>query len=341
MTDYQAPDSAPQTAPSLVDPFGRQVTYLRLSVTDRCNLRCVYCMAEEMQFLPRSQVLSFEEMEQIASAFVALGVTKIRLTGGEPLVRKGVVALTARLAKLQGLDELVLTTNGVLLDQYAEDLVAAGVRRINISIDSLRPERFARLTRFGDLATVLQGIEAARRAGFAAIKLNAVIMKDFNDDEVSDLANFALDKGLDLAFIEEMPLGTITSHERKQTLVSNDEVRSRLQQHLRLLPSTETTGGPARYYRVEGSSSKIGFISPHSSNFCGSCNRVRLTAEGRLLLCLGNDHAADLRQVVRTWPDDRQRLHQAIIDAIAIKPERHYFDPAEQRIVRFMNATGG
>jgi len=335
MTVLQAPK------PSLVDPFGRRVTYLRLSVTDRCNLRCVYCMAEDMTFLPRAQVLTLEEMEQIAAAFVALGVNKIRLTGGEPLVRNNVLHLATRLSALSGLDELVMTTNGVLLETHADALAAAGVSRLNISIDSLRPDRFASLTRFGELPQVLKGIDAARRAGFRAVKLNCVVMKGFNDDETGDLVQFAVDNGLDIAFIEEMPLGAVTSHDRVQTLVSNVQVRQQLAQRFRLLASEDSTGGPARYWRVEDTATRVGFISPHSNNFCGDCNRVRLTAEGRLLLCLGNDHAADLRQVVRSHPGDSRRLQAAIVEAIRIKPERHYFDPSEQRIVRFMNATGG
>ncbi len=331
-----APDSAP-----LVDTFGRAITYLRLSVTDRCNLRCQYCMAEHMTFLPRAQVLTFEETFAIARAFVARGVRKIRLTGGEPLVRSQILDLVRQLAALPGLDELVMTTNGLLLPKYAAELAEAGVRRLNISIDSLDPERYRAMTRRGDLDEALAGIEAARAAGFEHIKLNAVVMKGVNDDELPRLAHYAVERGLDIAFIEEMPLGHIDSHQRGATYLSNETVRERLLQSLPLLPSTHTTGGPAQYWQVAGSHSRVGFISPHSNNFCGDCNRVRLTAEGRLLTCLGNEHSADLRAVVRAHPGDTAALQRAITEAIANKPERHHFDPDETRIVRFMNATGG
>ncbi|WP_369601460.1 GTP 3',8-cyclase MoaA [Hahella sp. SMD15-11] len=326
----------------LIDRFGRQVTYVRLSITDRCDFRCVYCMAEDMTFLPRQQVLTLEEMYALGQAFVELGVTKIRLTGGEPLIRKNVLSLIQRLGALDGLNELVLTTNGSQLPKMAEDLRAAGVRRINISLDSLKPERFRELTRTGDLSQVLQGIEAARKAGFERIKLNAVVLKGRNDDEILDLADFALSRGLDLTFIEEMPLGHIEEHNRAEAFMPSDAIRERLQGRYRLSPSTASTGGPSRYWLAEGYESRIGFISPHSHNFCHLCNRVRVTVEGRLLLCLGNEHSVDLRAVLRRYPGDMVRLKQAIRDAMAIKPERHEFSlDGEPQIVRFMNMTGG
>ncbi len=325
----------------LIDRFGRRITYLRLSITDRCDLRCRYCMAEEMTFLPRAQILTLEEIATIARAFVELGVEKIRVTGGEPLVRRGALELIEDLGRLP-LKELVLTTNGMRLARYAGRLVRAGVRRVNVSLDSLRPDRFRHITRFGDLHQVLSGIEAARRAGFARVKLNAVILRGVNHDEVVDLAAFAIERGLDISFIEEMPLGAIDSHDRWQAFYSSDQVRADLERHFTLLPTTDRTGGPSRYWRVAGSDSRIGFISPHSHNFCGDCNRVRLTVEGRLLLCLGNEHSVDLKRVLRRWPGDLDKLKDAIVEAMALKPERHHFDLREQPIIlRHMNVTGG
>ncbi len=325
----------------LIDRFGRRITYLRLSITDRCDLRCRYCMAEEMTFLPRAQILTLEEIATIARAFVELGVEKIRVTGGEPLVRRGALELLEELGRLP-LKELVLTTNGMRLAQCAGRLVRAGVRRVNVSLDSLRPERFRHITRFGDLERVLAGIEAARRAGFDRVKLNAVILRGVNDDEVVDLAAFAIERGLDISFIEEMPLGVIDSHDRRRAFYSSDQVRADLARRFTLLPTTDRTGGPSRYWRVAGSDSRIGFISPHSHNFCGDCNRVRLTVEGRLLLCLGNEHSVDLKRVLRRWPGDADRLKKAIVEAMALKPERHHFDLREQPVIlRHMNVTGG
>lgn len=326
----------------LIDSFGRRVTYLRLSVTDRCDFRCVYCMAEDMTFLPRAQVLSIEEMARIARVFVELGVRKIRLTGGEPLVRRGLVDLASQLGNLAGLDELCMTTNGGRLAEFAPSLAAAGVKRINVSLDSLDEDRFRQLTRTGQLAQVLAGIEAARDAGFQRIKLNAVILRGRNDDEVSDLVRFALERRLDISFIEEMPLGVISEHSRHEAFCSSEEVRGLLAPAFPLEPIADDSGGPSRYYRVPGHESRIGFISPHSENFCAACNRVRLTAEGRLLLCLGNEHSVDLRAVVRAHPEDDAPLRQAIVEAMTVKPERHHFDlQSEPQILRFMSATGG
>lgn len=328
---------------SLVDGFGRDITYLRLSVTDRCDFRCVYCMAENMQFLPRDQILSLEELYTVAASFVGLGVRKIRLTGGEPLVRANLPWLVEKLAGLDGLRELALTTNGSRLQKFAAPLKAAGLDRLNISLDSLRPERFRAITRTGRLTDVLAGIAAAQAAGFSRIKLNSVILRGRNDDEVADLVEFARREGLDIAFIEEMPLGHITEHSRALSYVSSDEILARIGERHLLLPSVEQTGGPARYYRMADSQSRIGVISPHSHNFCASCNRVRLTVEGRLLLCLGNEHSADLRAVMRQNPEGAgPALREAILMAMPRKPERHHFDLTEApQLVRFMNMTGG
>lgn len=338
-----APSSdLPPLPDRLVDRFGRQVTYLRLSVTDRCDFRCVYCMSEEMTFLPRAEVLTLEELFAVARAFVSLGVTKIRLTGGEPLVRKNVLWLAREIGRLPGLRELVLTTNGSQLEHMADALRAAGVRRINISLDSLDPERFRRITRVGDLSKVLRGIEAAQRAGFARIKLNAVILKHRNDDEILALTRFAIDRNLDICFIEEMPLGVIGEHDRAAAYYSSDCIKADLEQHFTLLPTAETTGGPSRYFRIADTATRVGFISPHSHNFCEACNRVRVTTEGRLLLCLGQEHSSDLRAVIRRHPGDETALQRAIVDAMAIKPAGHDFDLARAPIIlRHMNATGG
>lgn len=329
-------------SPTLVDRFGRHVTYLRISVTDRCDFRCVYCMSEDMSFLPRSQVLALEELAEIAGAFVDLGVTKLRITGGEPLVRRNVLWLFERLGELKGVRDLTLTTNGSQLERYAADLKAAGVTRINISLDSLKPDRFRAITRTGRLAQVLGGIEAARAAGFQRVKLNSVILKHRNHDEVVDLARFAVERGMDISYIEEMPLGAIGEHDRAEAYYSSDAILGDLSKHFELVASTVNTGGPSRYYSVAGSASRIGFISPHSHNFCASCNRVRLTTEGRLLLCLGQEHSMDLKEVVRTHPGDREALKQAIRASMAIKPKGHDFDLRGQPVIlRHMNVTGG
>jgi GTP 3',8-cyclase len=327
----------------LIDSFGRTVNYVRLSVTDRCDLRCVYCMAEEMTFLPRAEVLSIEEFTGLGRAFVELGVTKLRITGGEPLVRRGTIELLQNLGQLPGLNELCLTTNGTHLPQYAQAIRDAGVKRINISLDSINPLRFRRLTRFGDLNQVLAGIKAAQQAGLK-IKLNCVALKHYNADEVPALVQFALDEGLDISFIEEMPLGKISEHGRAAEYVSSDELRSQLNRTYDLQPqeNSQANAGPARYWQVNGFNSRIGFISPHSHNFCSSCNRVRVTATGRLLLCLGNEHSVDLRQQLRAENYSETALRETIVNAMHHKPEKHYFDlNNEPQIVRFMNMTGG
>lgn len=332
-----------QTAPqALIDKFGRRVDYIRLSVTDRCDFRCVYCMTEDMTFLPRDQVLSLEELYMIGRAFTELGVNKIRLTGGEPLVRNNVMSLVENLGQLEGLKELLLTTNGAQLNKFAAPLRAAGVNRINISIDSLDAERFQRISRVGKLENVLAGIEAARAQNFDHIRLNAVIMKGYNDDEVMALTEYALERNLDIAFIEEMPLGNASDHDRESTVCSNDWVRGVISERYELLPSTESTAGPSRYYLIPGQASRIGFISPVSHNFCADCNRVRVTVEGRLLLCLGNEHSVDLRAIIRSDSGDMETLKQAIVAAMDLKPERHHFYEKDHvQPVRLMNMTGG
>ncbi len=325
----------------LTDRFGRRITYLRISITDRCDLRCQYCMAEEMTFLPRAQILTLEEIHTLARVFVDLGVTKIRVTGGEPLVRRGAVDLIARLGHL-ALDELVMTTNGTRLRQYARRLVEAGVSRLNVSLDTLRPERFRRLTRVGELRYVLAGIDAAIGAGFSRIKLNTVVMKGRNHDETVDLVRFAVDKGLDISFIEEMPLGEIDARDRLNDFYSSDQVRTDLIREFDLRPIPDRTGGPSRYWQVAGTATRVGFISPHSHNFCDDCNRVRLTVEGRLLLCLGNEHSVDLKYVLRRWPGDEERLRRTIVRSMEIKPERHHFNLKEKPVIlRHMSVTGG
>lgn len=327
----------------LIDRFGRHIDYVRISVTDRCDFRCVYCMAEEMTFLPRDQVLSLEEIYEVGLAFAQLGVKKLRLTGGEPLVRKEILKLIRRLGELD--IELVLTTNGSQLPEMANDLVDAGVARINISLDTLKADRFQELTRKDKFHQVMAGIDAACNAGFKKVKLNAVILKGRNDDEVIDLVDFARDRHLDISFIEEMPLGVISEHDRAEAYCSSDEVRAIIDQRYPLTKTDEQTAGPSTYYRMADSESRIGFISPHSHNFCSECNRVRVTVEGRLLLCLGNEHSMDLRELLRSESDPvarSEKLQQAIIDSMDLKPEKHHFDlENEPQILRFMNATGG
>lgn len=326
----------------LIDRFGRKVNYLRVSITDRCDFRCVYCMAEDMQFLPRQQILSLEEIELICRAFVGLGVEKIRITGGEPLVRNGAIGLLENLGRIEGLQELVMTTNGSQLASTAGQIRAAGVKRLNISLDTLDADKFRELTRTGDLQRVLEGIDAARAAGFKRIKLNAVILKGRNHLEVVDLVNFAVKKALDISFIEEMPLGEVNGHDRAEAFYPSQQIRADLDAVFSLLPLLDSSGGPSQYWQVAGTQTRVGFISPHSANFCHLCNRVRLTAEGRLLLCLGNEHSVDLKAVIREYPNDISSLQQAITDSMDIKPERHYFNIAEQTVIlRHMNKTGG
>lgn len=296
-------------------------------------------MAEDMSFLPRAQVLSLEECVTLVTAFVELGIRKVRLTGGEPLIRKDAHKLVGRLKAIPGLEELLLTTNGSQLKKYAADLKEGGLDRINISLDTLREDRFRQLSRVGDLQQVLAGIDHANTVGFKRIKLNSVILKNRNMDEVQDLVQFALDKKLDIAFIEAMPLGHIDDHQRSEEFISSEDIRNILEQRWTLEESNYQTGGPARYWKI--GQSQIGFISPHTDNFCSSCNRVRVTAEGKLLLCLGNENSVDLKSVMRQHPTNPQLLKTTILQAIGQKPERHHFDLDDTQIVRFMNATGG
>lgn len=336
-TGYQRPAHAPGT---LVDKYGRRITYVRLSITDRCDFRCTYCMAEEMTFLPRQDVMSLEECLRVATSFARMGVNKLRITGGEPLVRKEVMWLIERLGKLDGLDNLVITTNGSQLDRFAAPLKAAGVRRINVSLDTLRAERFKAITRIGELDKVLRGIDAAGTAGFRRTKLNTVMMRGTNDDEFVDLVRYAIAHELDISFIEEMPLGDI--HGRSNTYISSEETRALLGQHFTLQASDENSGGPARYWRVAGSETRIGFISPHSHNFCDSCNRVRITARGELYPCLGHNDALHLLPLMRSGCNDDE-LGQAIASSMGIKPYAHDFTQQMDapQVVRFMSMTGG
>jgi len=328
--------------PSLIDQFGRKVDYIRLSITDRCDFRCEYCMAEDMTFLPREEVLSLEECARLVKVFVCLGVSKVRITGGEPLVRKNALWLFEDLGKLKGLRELVLTTNGSQLEKQAIGLKKAGVKRINISIDSLKPNRFKKITRTGNIEQVLAGLQASIHAGFEGIKINTVLMRGSNDDEAADLVQFAIDKNIDISFIEEMPLGEV-GHARENTFVSNADTLKLLHSKYMLLPSTETTGGPARYWRVANTNTKIGFISPHSHNFCESCNRVRITCKGELYLCLGQEEKIELMPLLRANPNDDAPIIQAILYSMRVKPKGHDFDlrRAKPAVVRFMSHTGG
>jgi len=327
---------------SLIDGFGRKVDYIRLSITDRCDFRCVYCMSEDMTFLPRNEVLSLEECARLVKAFVSLGVSKVRITGGEPLVRKNALQLFEEIGKLSGLRELVITTNGSQLEHQAQALKNAGVRRINISLDSLDSVRFRKITRVGDLDKVLRGIAAARQAGFHNVKLNTILMRGVNDDEALPLVAFAVEQGIDISFIEEMPLGEI-GHSRDTTYVSNKATLKQLQARYDLISSAEATGGPARYWRIPNTNTKIGFISPHSHNFCESCNRVRITCKGELYLCLGQENKVDLMPLLRVFPHDDRPLMEAIIGSMQIKPKGHDFDlkRAAPAVIRFMSHTGG
>lgn len=325
---------------TLLDKYGRRITYVRLSITDRCDFRCTYCMAEEMTFLPRSEVMSLEECLRIASIFVSLGVNKIRVSGGEPLVRRGAMWLIESLGNLPGLDNLVLTTNGSQLERFANPLRAAGVKRLNISLDTLQSERFRAITRIGDIAKIFKGIDAAHNAGFRRTKLNTVMMRGTNDDEFVDLVRFAIANELDISFIEEMPLGDING--RSKSFISSEETKNRLAEYFELIPSTESSGGPARYWRIPGIETRIGFISPHSHNFCDTCNRVRITAKGELYPCLGQNDAIHLLPLLRTSEDDTA-IRQAIMDSMGIKPYGHDFTQQMDapQVIRFMSMTGG
>ena len=331
-----------QAQKKLIDRFERHVTYVRLSVTDRCDLRCIYCMSERMTFLPRQQLLTLEEIARLGRCFSELGVTKLRITGGEPLVRHNVIWLFERLGELSGIRDLTITTNGTQLGRYARALKDAGVSRVNISLDTLKADRFNKITRGGQIEKTLVGLDAALAAGFQRIKINSVILRNRNHDEVADLVRFAIERGVDISFIEEMPLGVTDDHNRAEVYYSSDTVRSDLAVYFDLLPTNESTGGPSRYFRIAGQDIRVGFISPHSHNFCGACNRVRVTAEGRLLLCLGQEHSADLCRAVRANPTDDERIKTVIVEAMNRKPRGHDFDlGSEFVIIRHMSMTGG
>lgn len=328
--------------PALIDRYGRAIQYLRVSVTDRCDLRCRYCMAENMTFLPRDALMGMEEIAVIAERFIARGVRKIRLTGGEPLGRRGVVELAQRLGRSigAGLDELTLTTNATRLADHAEGLYAAGIRRINVSLDSRDPERFRYITRHGDLPQVMSGIEAAAHAGFA-IKINMVALKGLNTDEIAPMLSWCIAEGHDLTLIETMPLGTI-DEDRADRFVPLTEVFAELAEAFDLRPDDRSTGGPARYWRIGDGPRRLGLISPLTNNFCAGCNRVRLTIEGRLYACLGHDDQVDLRAALRRG--GVPGLDAAIDRAIAVKPERHDFQiapSAAPAVARHMSVTGG
>jgi cyclic pyranopterin phosphate synthase len=321
----------------LIDPFARPITYLRVSVTDRCDLRCVYCMAEDMTFLPKPEILTLEELDRLCGAFIDSGVRKLRITGGEPLVRRHVLSLFASLgARLgHGLDELTLTTNGTQLARHAEALARAGVRRVNVSLDTLNPERFTRLTRWGRIAQVLTGIFAARDAGLA-VKINAVALRGENEDEIDDLVAWCGRHGFDLCLIETMPMGDIGPARADQYLPLS-LVRARLGRRWTLDESGYRTGGPARYVTVRETGRRLGFITPMTHNFCEDCNRVRLTVTGTLFMCLGQDDSADLRTPLRRGED----LHAAIAEAISRKPKGHDFIVGRSAVTRHMSVTGG
>jgi cyclic pyranopterin phosphate synthase len=329
----------------LVDPFARPITYLRVSVTDRCDFRCVYCMSENMSFLPKRDVLSLEELDRLCSAFVAKGVRKLRLTGGEPLVRRGIMTLFGSLSrhlKSGALEELTLTTNGSQLAKYAKELADCGVRRINVSIDTLDADKFRAVTRWGELATVLEGVDAARAAGLA-IKINAVALKGVNEDEIPQLIEWSHGRGMDLTLIEVMPLGEIGEGRLEQYLPLS-LVRARLAERYTLIDTDYQTGGPARYVKVSETGGRLGFITPLTHNFCESCNRVRVTCTGTLFMCLGQEDAADLRAPLRASEAD-DLLGEAIDEAISRKPKGHDFiiDRRHQRpaLARHMSVTGG
>ncbi len=336
--------AVPTLKPALIDPFGRTITYLRVSVTDRCDFRCVYCMAEDQHFLPKKEVLSLEELDRLCSAFIGRGVRKLRLTGGEPLVRKNVMSLVHSLSRHlgRGLDELTLTTNGSQLARFAPELADYGVERVNVSVDTLDPVKFKAITRWGDLAQVRAGIDAARRAGLK-VKINAVALKGVNEHEFDDLIRWAHGDGMDLTLIETMPLGEVGADRTDQYLPLS-QVRADLAERWTLTDMAYRTGGPARYVRVGETGGRLGFITPLTHNFCESCNRVRVTCTGTLYMCLGQEDAADLRAPLRASEGD-ELLEAAIDEAIGRKPKGHDFviDREHRRpaVSRTMSVTGG
>ncbi len=330
----------------LIDPFARPISYLRVSVTDRCDFRCVYCMSENMTFLPKKELLTLEELDRLSSTFVRMGVRKLRITGGEPLVRRGIMTYfeaMSRHLESGALDELTLTTNGSQLDRFAADLAALGVRRINISLDTLDADKFAEITRWGKLEKVLKGIDAAQAAGMR-VKINTVALQGFNEDELFTLQNWCASRDMDLTFIEVMPMGDLGNEDRFGQYWSLKDLRARLAERFQVTDLAERTGGPARYIRLEETGQKIGLITPLTHNFCESCNRVRLTCTGELFMCLGQEDNADLRAPLRAAPED-DLLEQAIRAAIARKPKGHDFDYSRQtvsgEVSRHMSHTGG
>ena len=333
--------------PPLVDPFHRPISYLRVSVTDRCDFRCVYCMSENMQFLPKKELLTLEELDRMCSTFVGLGVEKLRITGGEPLVRRNIMSFfnnMTRHLESGALKELTLTTNGSQLAKFADDLYAAGVRRVNVSLDTLDQQKFADITRWGKLDQVLKGIDAAQKAGLR-IKINTVALKGFNEEELFTLTEWCAERDMDLTWIEVMPMGDIGNEDRLGQYWKLDDLRARLGETYTLTDLAERTGGPARYVKLEETGQKVGFITPLTHNFCESCNRVRLTCTGELFMCLGQEDNADLRAALRNHPNDNTPLEEAIREAIKLKPKGHDFDYSRQtvdgRVSRHMSHTGG
>ena len=331
----------------LIDPFQRAITYLRVSVTDRCDFRCVYCMSENMTFLPKKELLTLEELDRLCSSFVRLGVEKLRITGGEPLVRKGIMTFfdgMSRHLESGDLKELTLTTNGSQLSRFAGDLAAAGVRRINVSLDTLDDEKFAKITRWGRLPQVMKGIDAAQAAGMR-IKVNVVALKGFNEDELFPIVDWCAERDMDLTFIEVMPMGDIGNENRLGQYWSLKDLRATLAERFTLIDLAERTGGPARYVQLQETGQKIGFITPLTHNFCESCNRVRITCTGEIYMCLGQEDMADLRAPLRAFPEDDGPLEDAIRAAIALKPKGHDFDYSRQELggqmSRHMSHTGG
>ncbi|MBL6778163.1 MAG: GTP 3',8-cyclase MoaA [Paracoccaceae bacterium] len=331
----------------LIDPFARAITYLRVSVTDRCDFRCVYCMVEDMKFLPKKDLLTLEELDRMCSTFVALGVKKLRITGGEPLVRRNIMSFFNSMSRhldSGALEELTLTTNGSQLHRFASDLYSAGVRRVNVSLDTLDEQKFARVTRWGRLDQVLRGIDAAQNAGLR-VKINAVALKGFNEEELFTLTEWCHARDMDLTWIEVMPMGDMGSEDRIGQYWALSELRDRLRERYSLTDLAERSGGPARYVKIEETGQKIGFITPLTHNFCESCNRVRLTCTGELYMCLGQEDMADLRAPLRNSPDSEKPLEEAIRKAIGLKPKGHDFDYSRQTIsgqmTRHMSHTGG
>ncbi|WP_321828967.1 GTP 3',8-cyclase MoaA [Thalassovita sp.] len=336
-----------KTLPPLIDPFARAITYLRISVTDRCDFRCVYCMSEDMKFLPKKELLTLEELDRMCSAFINLGVEKLRITGGEPLVRRGIMTFFDAMSRhldSGALKELTMTTNGSQLARFADDLYAAGVRRVNISLDTLDDQKFADITRWGRLPQVIKGIDAAQKAGMR-VKINAVALKGFNDVELFDMVEWCNERDMDITFIEVMPMGDIGNEDRLDQYWPLTDLRAQLGERYQITDLAERSGGPARYIRLEETGQKVGLITPMTHNFCESCNRVRLTCTGEIYTCLGQEGWQDLRPALRNNPDHEEPLYEAIRAAIGLKPKGHDFDYSRQEVggkmSRHMSHTGG